>query len=592
MRRLAAAALMCGLLALAVPGVAAAARIVVVREPGVRAATVRAGGEKLSALSGLRAEVLRVPAASRDRIVARLNRMPGVRSAEPDIRLHVMGPDRSSEQWAPDRVRAPSTWPLTTGAGVTVAVVDTGANFGHEDLLGRLIAGPDYVDGGEPDDDNGHGTHVTVAIVGDKDGQGVNGIAPSAHALVLRALGADGFGDVSDIAAAFDYAGSQGIPIVSASLGGPVFSPLLDDAIRAHPRTLYIVAAGNDGSDDDLAPTYPCNSRALNVICVGATDKAEAAASFSNFGRTSVDVFAPGVDILSGWLAPQNFALASGTSMATPVVSGIAALTLARKPALSALALKNTVLNGAVPIAALASLSVTGARADALRAVSLTPADADRDGIGDAWDDCTGAADAGQADADGDGLGDACDDDDADGVPFSRDACPAITSPHSTNGCPETIDTDGDGVFDVVDVCATTPGPARFHGCPDTRDRDGDGRVDSLDACRSQFAHTATGCPRPRVRSVRVRKTRCDGRPCLKVHVVLAKSADVTVTAQRCRRHGPRCQWRSLVSAHRRDRAFSVTLKPRLRHGRYRVRAVARNAEGRSRPRSAALRIP
>ncbi len=481
MSRHAAVALVLGLLALALPAAAAAAeptaRIVVLREPGVSAASVRAGAERVKAVPGLRAEVLRVPAADRDATLARLNRLPGVRIAEPDMLMHAMGPDRSAEQWGMARVRAPSAWPLTLGAGVTVAVVDSGANLDHEDLPAQQIApgGHDWVDDDDdPDDANGHGTHVTASIVGDRDAQGINGVAPSSRALVLRVLNAQGNGFVSDIASAFDYAGSRGVRIVSASLGARGFSETLDQVIRSYPRTLFVVAAGNDGSDNDLAPTYPCNAPGVNVICVGASDTGDQRAGFSNVGRVSVDVFAPGVGILSAWLG-TSFNSIEGTSMATPFVSGIAALVLARAPSQSTLALKNAVLNGAVAVPALAPSAVTGARADAVRAVTLAPPDADRDGIGDSWDVCRLASDAGQADADADGIGDACDDGDADGVVDGRDACPDITALHSSDGCPATIDTDGDRVLDAVDGCLTLDGPARFDGCPDTRDRDATG---------------------------------------------------------------------------------------------------------------------
>ena len=229
MRRLAVLAA-CWLVVLVAPAAASAARIVVVREPGVGAATVRAGAEKVKALPGLRAEVLRVPDAQRDATLARLNRLPGVRIAEVDGRVHAMGPDRSSEQWAVPRVRAPDAWALSVGANVTVAVIDSGANLGHEDLPAARIApgGHDWVDDDNtPSDQNGHGTHVATAIVGDRDNEGINGIAPSARAMILRVLDAQGDGFDSDVAAAFDYAGDQGVRIASASLGGPAFSATL-----------------------------------------------------------------------------------------------------------------------------------------------------------------------------------------------------------------------------------------------------------------------------------------------------------------------------------------------------------------------------
>jgi subtilase family protein/thrombospondin type 3 repeat protein/fervidolysin-like protein len=593
MRRPAAIAA-CGLALLAAPAVARAGEIVVVREPGVSAAHVRGGAAHVKSFPGLRAEVLRVPAAQRDATLARLNRLPGVRFAEPNVLLHTMGPDLSAQQWAPGQVRAPSAWATTTGGGSIVAVVDTGVNSGHEDLQGRIApGGHDFIDGdNDPEDQNGHGTHVATAIVGDRDSQGINGIAPSSSALIVRALNAGGFGDSATIAAAFDYAAKRA-RIVSASLGGPEFSEVLNASIADNPNTLFVVAAGNAGSDNDVAPTYPCNAPALNLICVGATDQSDEPAGFSNVGRRSVDVFAPGVGIIAGWIGgPSAFDTISGTSMATPIVSGIAALVLSRSPSMPTLALKNAVLGGAVRLSDLVPLSVTGARADALRAIFMKPADTDTDGIGDAWDDCRFAADPQQVDSDVDGAGDACDDDDGDGVPFSRDACPETSAPHSTDGCPGTIDTDGDHIFDVDDSCPAVAGIVQFNGCPDTRDRDQDGRVDSQDACPRQGAATDTGCPQPRIRSVRARKARCGGHPCLKVRIVLAKTAQIELTAQRCHRRDGRCEWRTLATKTRRARVCSVTFKQNVRRGRYRVRAVARNAEGTTHRRSRGIEIP
>ena len=256
-----------------------------------------------------------------------------------------------------------------------------------------------------------------------------------------------------------------------------------------------------EGADNDFRATYPCNSPQRNVICVGATDEGDARAIFSNVGRRSVDVFAPGADILSAWLPGSAWRRSSGTSMAAPHVAGVAALVLARNPSLSAIELKNAVLNGVQRIAGLAPLSVTGGRLDAVGAVTVAPLDADRDGIGDAWDVCARAPDADQADADADGIGDACDDGDGDGVLDLRDACPDVTAIKSSDGCTATIDSDGDRIVDLVDRCPTLRGIARFDGCPDTRDGDLDGRVDSQDACPRKRARTRTGCPKPRIRS-------------------------------------------------------------------------------------------
>ena len=350
-------------------------------------------------------EVVTVPASEARAALDRLDRNPTVRYAERDVRWHALTQDFEPRLWHLSRIRARSAWPLSAaGAGVTVAVVDTGINTVHEDLASEIApGGRSWVqDGFGIKDRNGHGSHVSATLVGDDDGMGVVGVAPGAQVLPLRALDAGGSGTVSDIASAFDYAGAAGVRVVSASLGGQEVTQTVEAAILAHPGTLYVAAAGNDAADNDLRPTFPCNSSALNVICVGATDQADQRASFSNFGRRTVDLFAPGEDILSAW-APGPSAYfdldlsdgdqADGTSFAVPQVSAVAALVVARHPEYSAVQVKNAVLAGVDALPTLAGLAVTGGRLDAERALTVTPADQDGDGVGNVWDDCPAAHD-------------------------------------------------------------------------------------------------------------------------------------------------------------------------------------------------------
>ena len=121
--------------------------------------------------------------------------------------------------------------------------------------------------------------------------------------------------------------------MVNASLGGQSFSRAEHDAIAAAPNTLFVVAAGNDGADNDTTPEYPCDYELANVVCVAASDRDDALASFSNYGSANVDLAAPGVDIASTWPGGR-YVLLDGTSMATPHVSGAAALLLAHDGAL------------------------------------------------------------------------------------------------------------------------------------------------------------------------------------------------------------------------------------------------------------------
>ena len=159
---------------------------------------------------------------------------------------------------------------------------------------------------------------------------------------------------------------------------------MVEDAIAAHPNTLYVVAAGNAGADDDVTGNYPCSYPEANIICVGATDDTDAPASFSNYGATTVDLFAPGVGILSTVPGPDAYDYYDGTSMATPHVAATLALMRARNPSLTAAQLKAKLLASVHPVGALHGLSVTGGRLDAAAAVAAAtpdPNDPDGDGI-------------------------------------------------------------------------------------------------------------------------------------------------------------------------------------------------------------------
>ena len=269
-------------------------------------------------------EVDQAPTGQLATAVAALRQDPQVQYAEPNGEMHATSMPNDpyfSQQWAlsntgqsvlgvsgtpGDDIGALYAWPHTTGSGVTVAVVDTGADYSAPDLAGRLLPGQDYVNASNAaQDQNGHGTLVAGIIAADQNNNvGVTGVAPAASVLPLRALDASGSGTVDAVAAAFDYAGDHGYPIVNASLGGPDTSQTLTDAVTSHPGTLYVVAAGNGdsnhvGYDVDATPFYPCDIPAANLICVGASDQNDQPAGFSNYGAANVDLFAPGVKILS-----------------------------------------------------------------------------------------------------------------------------------------------------------------------------------------------------------------------------------------------------------------------------------------------------
>ena len=390
--------------------------IVVERRPGLdrgdRAALRADAGVRLEQTLTLpETEVVRAAPGELTEALDALNADPDVVYAEPDAPVHATATDaRFGEQWALRNtgqsvlgqagladadIDAPEAWSLgASGLGVTVAVVDTGIALNHPELAGRIATNPGETGGGKEtnriDDDhdgyvddwqgwdwvagdnvaadeNGHGTHVSGIIAAPQDAVGVAGVAPNARILPLRVLDASGSGSSSAVASAFDLAGRLGIPVVNASVSSNSLSTAQRTAISAHPDTLYVVAAGNDGHDNDTTPTYPCALPAANIVCVGATDNRDARAGFSNVGATSVDLFAPGVGILSTY--GTGDASLSGTSMATPHVAGALALMRQAAPTLNAAQLKRGVLDGADRVPALSGLSVTGARLDAASAV-------------------------------------------------------------------------------------------------------------------------------------------------------------------------------------------------------------------------------
>jgi len=188
-------------------------------------------------------------------------------------------------------------------------------------------------------------------------------------------LGDDGSGYVSDAITAYTYAARNGAGVVNASFGGPSFSRAEHDAIAAASNTLFVVAAGNDGANNDVTPEYPCDYDLANVVCVAASDHDDALAVFSNYGTANVDLAAPGVDIASTWPGGR-YALLDGTSMATPHVAGAAALVLAHDGTLGVAALRAALLSSVHPVAALAGRVATGGRLDVAAALSAPPAPA------------------------------------------------------------------------------------------------------------------------------------------------------------------------------------------------------------------------
>jgi thermitase len=214
-----------------------------------------------------------------------------------------------------------SAWSYTTNCSSTIiAVIDTGVNYNHQDLAANMWNGGatypkhgfDFVgNDSDPMDLNGHGTHVagTVGAIGNNS-LGGTGVCWTARIMAIRVLDATGSGTTSNIIQGIDFAVAQGAKIINMSLGGSQYSAAQFTAINnaRSSGVMIVAAAGNDGENVDASATpssYPCGYNLDNVICVAALDQAFQLASFSNYGSTSVDIGAPGVNIFSAWPGAQ-----------------------------------------------------------------------------------------------------------------------------------------------------------------------------------------------------------------------------------------------------------------------------------------------
>jgi subtilisin family serine protease len=361
-------------------------------------------------------EVVVAQPGERDEALDALNADPGVLYAEPDLRVAPASADpRFSTQWGlentgqtvwtvgtPDAdIDAPEAWLKSRGAGTTVAVVDTGAELTHPDLVGQWTGNPGERGGGKEtngvdDDHNGfvddwqgwdfvhndnsqesegnfHSTHVSGTIAALTDNNvGVAGVAPATKVVPVKIFGApNSTASSSVIAQAFDYAGSLGVDVVNASLGGLGTSQAVTDAMNAHPGTLYVVSAGN--SADDAAKYMPCNSPAPNLVCVGASDNQDKRADFSNVSASAVDLFAPGAYVLSTTIS-ATYTYANGTSMASPHVAGVAALLASDVPTASVAQIKAALLSSVDAKVAFAGLAATSGRLNAASALTALEA--------------------------------------------------------------------------------------------------------------------------------------------------------------------------------------------------------------------------
>ncbi len=384
--------------------------------------------------------------------------------AEPDYIRHPTNTPNDTqygELWGMTRIEAPEAWDISTGNAATiVAVIDTGMDMDHPDLTPNLWVnenetagdgqdndGNGYIDdvngwnfvaaSASPEDDDGHGTHCagTVAAAGNNASQ-VVGVCWGASLMPIRAGSGAGFAD-SDIVDAIRYAARNGAKVISNSYGGSGYSQTIYDAIDYAYLcdAIFVAAAGNDGTDNDLLPIYPASYELPNVISVAASDSSDDMASFSNYGVTSVDLAAPGVGIVSTYLAGETSSL-SGTSMACPHVAGALTLYAGIDPDVTPEEAKQLLLQSVDEVADLVGQVVSGGRLNVSRLMA-EGSDSDGDGMPDFWEERYGfpiddASDGGTNDFDGDFL---------------------TNVEEFQNGCnPTNADTDADSLVDGWEI--------------------------------------------------------------------------------------------------------------------------------------------
>jgi subtilisin family serine protease len=224
--------------------------------------------------------------------------------------------------WGIDRVNAKQAWSVTRGAGVKVAVVDTGIDIDHPDL--NIQGGYNAIDPEVSfDDDNGHGTHVAGTIAGQDNGEGVVGVAPDVLVWGVKVLSGSGSGTFADVIEGMQWCAENGMAVANFSLGASRGTQALADAVKAvsEAGVAIIAAAGNSGRSVGFPAAYP------EALAVAASDVNDKTAGFSSRGP-EVEVIAPGVGVNSTWPG-GGYRSISGTSMATPHVVGLAALAVA-----------------------------------------------------------------------------------------------------------------------------------------------------------------------------------------------------------------------------------------------------------------------
>lgn len=323
-----------------------------------------------------------------DTALEKLKDNKNVKYAEPDLiyRGTATIPDEdlfTNFQWAFNNtgqrggtpgcdISMPEAWDLHQGSrSVKVAVIDTGVNYNLAEIAANCEQGFNFITS-QPGglDDNGHGTHIAgiIGAIGN-DGMGVAGINWLTTIVPLKFLNSEMQGTLTNLLYAVDYVSMYNLPVVNLSFASDTNSTALNDAITACTNTLFVCGAGNSGRDIDSVPAWPAALNSANMITVANTDGDDALNSESNYGATKVHIAAPGTDIYSLDLAAGNYANMTGTSMAAPMVAGVAALIKAYKPTATVAEIKTAILNGADIVAGLSGKCSTGGRLNAFAAM-------------------------------------------------------------------------------------------------------------------------------------------------------------------------------------------------------------------------------
>lgn len=294
-----------------------------------------------------------------------------------------------SKLWGMTKIAAQRAWDLSTGGdGVLISISDTGIDYNHPDLKDNIWSNPQEIPGNGIDDDNNgyiddihgwdwanndndpiddhyHGTHVAGTIgASGNNGIGVAGVAWKVKLQAAKFLSASGSGTTWAGAQTILYAAATGAKAVNASWGCQgCYTTYIEDAITALGESggLLIAAAGNSGTNNDQTPFYPASHTNDNVIAVAASDSGDNRAYFSCYGKTTVDIAAPGTSILSSYPANQ-YRYLQGTSMAAPHVSGAVALVASIAPTATHQQIKEAILSSGDAMSAFANITVSGRR--------------------------------------------------------------------------------------------------------------------------------------------------------------------------------------------------------------------------------------